>query len=210
MNGIRRFLIAGSGLALTVGMVLAAGSSASAYGKANWQVAFSGNFNNAAAGGGGGGFWGWCDFAGGVQSGDDADCAFSNYFFTTGGASGGFLATVQIEGTAWDVEPTTFPAPGFPPNDFFITAGSVKLTGPAVVQAIAAGIVPPACTLAGSTATCPIAVVEGSRPLQPRHGSSSGARALLAQEHLEDAGLYPAARQPAQYPGRSDPIEFHG
>jgi hypothetical protein len=170
MNGIRRFLIAGSGLALTVGMVLAAGSSASAYGKANWQVAFSGNFNNAAAGGGGGGFWGWCDFAGGVQSGDDADCAFSNYFFTTGGASGGFLATVQIEGTAWDVEPTTFPAPGFPPNDFFITAGSVKLTGPAVVQAIAAGIVPPACTLAGSTATCPIAVVEAAGLFSPDTG----------------------------------------
>ncbi len=36
MNGIPRFLIAGCGLALTAGMVFAAGSSASAYGKANW------------------------------------------------------------------------------------------------------------------------------------------------------------------------------
>ncbi len=105
-----------------------------------------------------------------MQSGGDADCAFTDYFFSTRGASGGFLASVQIEGTAWDVEPTTFPTPGFPPNDFFITAGSVKLAGPAVVTAIAAGFIPPACTLIGSTATCPIAVVEAAGLFSPDTG----------------------------------------
>ena len=175
MNGIRRLFVIGSGLALTIGLTVASAGSASAYGQANWQVAFSGNFNHTSGGGGASGFWGWCDFAGGVQSGSDADCSLSNYFFGSGGASTGFLVNERIQGTAWDMEPTTFPAPGLPANDFFITAGSVTLTGPMIAKSIASGFVPPGCSVTGSTATCPIPALEALHFYSPDTGVPAAA-----------------------------------
>ena len=51
--------------------------------------------------------------------------------------------------------------PCFSSTDFHITGGTVTLTGPSVVQLVAAGQVPPGCSVTGSTATCPIAVIGG-------------------------------------------------
>jgi hypothetical protein len=175
MNRIRRSLVFGSSFVILTAMLVVPSTSARAYGAATWQVAFSGNFNNATAGGGSSGFWGWCDFAGGVQSGDDADCSVSNYFFQGGGASTGFSVTERIQGTAWDVEPTTFPTPGFPPNDFFITSGTVTISGPTIVKAIASGFVPPSCALRGNTATCPIPVLEAAGIYAPDTGVPAAA-----------------------------------
>jgi hypothetical protein len=175
VNGIRRLFVVGSGLALTIGLLVAAAGSASAYGKANWQVAFSGNFNNTSGGGGSSGFWGWCDFAGGVQNGTDADCSVTNYFFSRSGASTGFLVSERIHGTAWDMEPTQFNPPPLPPLDFFITDGTVTLTGPTVLKAIAAGMVPPDCTVSGSTATCSIPVLEAAGIYGPDTGVPAAA-----------------------------------
>jgi hypothetical protein len=170
VNGIRRLLVVGSGLALTIALTVAAAGPAGAYGKANWQVAFSGNSNNTSGGGGSSGFWGWCDFAGGVTSGTDADCSVNNYFFSGGGASTGFLVSERIHGTSWDMEPTLFNPPPLPPNDFFITDGTVTLTGPTVIKAVAAGMVPPTCTLTGSTVTCSIPVLEAAGIYAPDTG----------------------------------------
>jgi hypothetical protein len=161
MHGIRRFVVIGAGLALTIGMAVAGAGTASAYGQANWQAAFSGNFNHTPNGSGG--FWGWCAFSGGVSSGDEADCSLSQYFSTSGsGASGGNLIAERISGTAWDVEPSfSPPPPPFPQNDFFITAGSVTLTGPTIGSVIRSGApAPPGCSATGSTATCTIAALE--------------------------------------------------
>lgn len=170
MHRIRRRLTLGISLLLPIGMIFVLSTSATAYGPANWQAAFSGNFNSAMAGGGGVGFWGWCEFAGGVRSGDDADCSTPFYLHPPGNASSGMLVMSRIHGSAWDTEPPTFPslAPGV--NDFFITAGTVTLTGPTIGQALAAGFFPPSCTVNGSTATCPIPVLEAAGIFSPDTG----------------------------------------
>ena len=59
MNGIRRWFFVAVASVLTAGMTVIGSPAASAYGAANWQVAFSGNFNNTTGGGGANGFWGW-------------------------------------------------------------------------------------------------------------------------------------------------------
>ncbi len=107
------------------------------------------------------GFWGWCAFAGstdGGLSGSSAECTLTEYFLSNG-VTGGALFHEQISGTAWDMEapivPAPFPLPpGFPPNDFFIPAGTVTLTGPTIAGIIASGPPPPGsgCTATGSTA----------------------------------------------------------
>jgi hypothetical protein len=94
-----------------------------AYGQANWQATFSGT--GTAPGMGGFGFWGWCDFAGGVTSGNEADCSFAEYGHGTGGS--GFTCHENVDGTAWDVSGVT--------GDFVIESGTisvnpVSLTGP--------------------------------------------------------------------------------
>jgi len=158
VNWIRRYLTIGSAFAVTISTVILLSTSASAYGAANWQAAFSGNFNSP---GSSFGFWGWCDFVG-VTSGEDADCALSNYFFGARGASTGFLVAERIQGSAWDVEACS---PGFclapDTQDFFITDGTVVLSGPNIAQMVKANFVPPGCTVSGATATCPIPVLEG-------------------------------------------------
>jgi hypothetical protein len=72
--------------AALAGAILAASATpASAYGKANWQIAFAGTATQPGVGGLG--FWGWCDFAGGASfnsagqatSGSSGDCEYAVY-----------------------------------------------------------------------------------------------------------------------------------
>lgn len=106
-----------------------------AYGQAQWQVGFSGNFLNQTSLARFG-FWGWCDFAGstaGGSSGTQADCENTFYAFNgTVGAHATVLLQESIQGTAWSMQPTSMPIPGLPPNDFFITSGTVTVAGPVV------------------------------------------------------------------------------
>jgi hypothetical protein len=101
---MRRILLA---VSVAVGLVAVAvalsAPTASAYGKANWQAAFSGSFTYPHSELGGFGFWGWCDFAGGVTSGNDADCQISEYVHNVpflGGTS--FNCELSIDATSWD------------------------------------------------------------------------------------------------------------
>jgi hypothetical protein len=114
-RGIKRaalaFFAAG---ALMIAMLAAVGATpASAYGKANWQATFAGTVT--FPGGGGFGFWGWCAFAGGVSSGNSADCQFAQYSHAP---TGGFTCHESVDGTSW-----TTGADG----DFLVT-GTVTVT----------------------------------------------------------------------------------
>ncbi len=148
--------------------------ASSAYGKENWQTTFAGTF--VSPGSGNSGFWGWCAFGGGtpssagapVTSGTDADCEESFYF----GPSHAIQAHESISGTAWDMEPCTI-APCVTPNDFFITSGTMTISGPDVVQHL--GTVGPlllslGCTITGETATCSLLVWEGLGTYNPDTG----------------------------------------
>jgi hypothetical protein len=95
LTGVALVLLIG---ALGIALVSSAHShTARAYGKANWQAAFSGTF--VTPGSGGGGFWGWCDFGGGVNSGNTGDCEFSQYFHAPAG--GGLTCEVSMDITSW-------------------------------------------------------------------------------------------------------------
>jgi len=96
MTGVALVLLVG---ALAVALVSSAHShTARAYGKANWQVAFSGT-GTAPGTGQGFGFWGWCDFGGGVSSGNTGDCEFSQYFHAPAGS--GLTCEVSMDITSW-------------------------------------------------------------------------------------------------------------
>jgi hypothetical protein len=63
-------------------------------------------------------------------------------------------------------------------QDFFITAGTVTLSGPSIAQAVKAGVIPTGpglCTVAGSTATCPIWVLEAAGIYGPDTGIPAAA-----------------------------------
>ncbi len=139
-----------------------------AYGAANYQVGFAGT-GVLKGSGQQFGFWGWCDFAGGTgspaTSGTDADCKSNNYFQSP---SGRIQLTQSIQGTAWDVKLNTCPPnppgtcapPGVTPFDFFITAGTVTLSGPFILLLEKSGPPPPVCTTTGTVITCPIWFLE--------------------------------------------------
>ncbi len=112
-----------------------------AYGIAQFQVGFSGNCNNVSlCGGGVSGFWGWCEFGGSTSktTGTDADCQITFYFFNhTGGPSFGPI-TDSIRGTQWSLAPGAG-TPIFGVPDFFITDGTVTVSGPVVFQHTGSG-----------------------------------------------------------------------
>jgi hypothetical protein len=81
-----------------VGLLAFAAAPASGYGKATWQTAFNGTFNFPGTGTALG-FWGWCDFAGGISSGTDADCQIAEYFHAPAGT--GWTCQLTIAGTSW-------------------------------------------------------------------------------------------------------------
>jgi hypothetical protein len=92
-------------LVITVSAVISGAAAmvsatpALAYGKATWQAALTGTFTYPTTGTGFG-FWGWCDFAGGVTSGDDADCQIAEYMHSAAGT--GWTCELSIDGTSWD------------------------------------------------------------------------------------------------------------
>ena len=99
----RRMLLAVSVAAGLVAVAVALSApTASAYGKATWQTAFSGSFTYPGTELGGFGFWGWCDFVGGVTSGNDADCQISEYVHNVPFFGPSFNCELSIEATAWD------------------------------------------------------------------------------------------------------------
>lgn len=100
-------------LAGLVGVLAVAGASAIpayGYGKATWQAALTGTFVIPSSGIGEG-FWGWCDFAGGVTSGDDADCQVAEYLHLPDGT--GWTCQLSIDATSWDESIQNFPFPTF-------------------------------------------------------------------------------------------------
>src|SRR6266571_180616 len=101
-----RTLVRRSVAALLVALVLAvsAATPGLAYGKDNWQVAFSGTAT-APTTGFGFGFWGWCAFGGGVTSGNTGDCEISQYVHTS---SGGVTCEQSLDITSWSGAGGTF------------------------------------------------------------------------------------------------------
>ncbi len=165
-----------------------------AYGPAQWQVTFSGTFTNSTAHTTSG-FWGWCDFAGSAadgQSGTSADCQVATYFFAGNGASAGSLIHQSIMGTAWSIRPSTMPPlPGVPPDDFFITDGSMSVSGPFVVKFISQlpGPIPPGCTLIGQVATCPLSFWESVGLYSPDTGVPAAPGHYSLANLLEAVGV---------------------
>ena len=132
-----------------------------AYGVPNWQVGFAGT--GILPGNGGFGFWGWCAFAGGVTSGNEADCQLSTYFHSNpGGINGEF----SIHGTAWDMQPALMPPPpgsGLPADDFFITAGTETISGQfgaSIISIAGPFLLAAGCTITGNSVTCPLSLWE--------------------------------------------------
>ena len=122
---IRRVLLILSVGAVLAGAVVAVSASpALGYGKATWQAALTGTFTFPTTGFGLG-FWGWCDFAGGVTSGTDADCEIAEYFHNPPPGFGpAFTCELSVDATAWDESGLTFDG----------SAPAFAVTGTAVVH----------------------------------------------------------------------------
>src|SRR5229473_5668510 len=90
---------------LAVAVVASSASPALAYGKANWQVAINGTATFPSSGTAFG-FWGWCEFAGGVTSGNDGDCQFAQYFHAPVGS--GFTCHLSLDVSSWNATGGTF------------------------------------------------------------------------------------------------------
>jgi hypothetical protein len=119
----RAVLILTAASVLAGAMAAASASPALAYGKANWQVAINGTATFPGTGGGFG-FWGWCEFAGGVRSGNDGDCEFAQYIH--GPAGSGFTCHLSLDVSSWDATGGTFVITGT------ASVNPTRLTGPCV------------------------------------------------------------------------------
>jgi len=143
-------------------LALSIAPTVNAYGAgANWQVGFAGTLNTP--GSGGFGFWGWCALGGGTgspaTSGTDSDCQIATYAHSS---SGNFQVHQAVHGTAWSENTCTL-QPCLAANDFYITAGTMSLDGPAAQQIIdiAGPLLRSAgCTINGGTVTCPLSLWE--------------------------------------------------
>jgi hypothetical protein len=104
---IRRAALAvfAASLLTTAALAVATAGPASAYGKANWQVTFNGTATIPSTGNGFG-FWGWCEFSGGVVSGNDGDCEFAQYLHMPSGT--GFTCHESLDVSAWTGAGGTF------------------------------------------------------------------------------------------------------
>jgi hypothetical protein len=110
------------GIAVTLG-IFAATPALAAYGAENWQIGFAGT-GVAPGTGVGFGFWGWCAFGGGVTSGNDGDCQFSQYFHAPAGS--GLTCEESLDITSWHVMGGTFFVTGT------ATVNPTSLTDPCV------------------------------------------------------------------------------
>ena len=122
-TGARRLLLVASVVGVLACAVVA--TSAFAYGKATWQTALTGTFTFPASdffGLTGEGFWGWCDFAGGLTSGDDADCQIAEYMHSAAGS--GWTCQLSIDGS-WTQGPEDFD----PTSITFHMTGSLLIHG---------------------------------------------------------------------------------
>jgi hypothetical protein len=161
----RRIVMVGGMVLLATGLMLASWSPALAYGKANWQVTFSGT-------GPGFGFWGWCDFAGATTwspsglptSGTTGDCQFSEYLHMTS-ARGTCEVSVDLADEAgqpaWQVEPSVVTGT----NDFFFS-GTMK-THPVSETAFCENI-------PGSPPSTTFSNFDSFLPVHPGHLNASG------------------------------------
>jgi len=132
-----------AGAVLTAGVaVVATATPAMAYGKANWQLTFAGTANLPSTGNSFG-FWGWCDLAGGVASGNSGDCQIAQYVHAPAG--GGFTCHENIDLTAW----TTTTGTGT-----FVLSGSVAVV-PVSVTDLCLGLFPGSSPFAGVNSTIP-------------------------------------------------------
>ena len=113
-------LFALTGLLAAV-VVVSSASPALAYGKANWQVTVNGTAIFPGTGTGFG-FWGWCEFAGGVRSGNDGDCEFAQYFHAPSGS--GFTCHLSLDVSSWTAAGGTFVITGT------ASVNPTRLTGP--------------------------------------------------------------------------------
>jgi len=105
LSRTRRLLLVASLVGvLACAVVGTSATPALGYGKATWQTAFTGTFTFPTTGFGAG-FWGWCDFAGGVTAGDDADCEIAEYFHFQAGT--GWTCELSIDGS-WVQGPEVF------------------------------------------------------------------------------------------------------
>ncbi len=95
----RRLVVASLVGVVTCAAVGASATPALAYGKANWQTTLHGTFNFPGTGFSFG-FWGWCDFGGGVLSGNSADCQLEEYVHQPAGA--GWNCHLDIDVTQWN------------------------------------------------------------------------------------------------------------
>lgn len=119
---IRRLLPRSAvGLMAAATVVLVGAGPAQAYGRATWQVTFNGTA--VQPGVGGFGFWGWCDFAGGLTSGNSADCEYAQYLHAPGG---NLTCHDSLDITSWAISRT---------NDDFLVTGTATIKPAAVADA---------------------------------------------------------------------------
>ncbi len=123
-------------------MALSIAPTSHAYGKAQWQAGFSGTCNNPSfcgffgfPPGFTGGFWGWCEFGGsnGASSpgttGTSGDCQISVYVNPPGQtATNPYHISQDV--TSWLIDTGSLVCPSTSMPCFFITGGSLELTGP--------------------------------------------------------------------------------
>ena len=95
-----------------------------AYGKENWQIGAAGTGVFPGTGVGFG-FWGWCALGGGVTSGNNGDCEFSQYQHAPAGSGiPSFTCQLSLDITSWDGSGGTFVVTGT------ATVNPTSLTGP--------------------------------------------------------------------------------
>lgn len=132
-ESFRKLVLAVGISAIAVCAVVGASATpAFGYRKATWQATLTGTFNYPGTGDSFG-FWGWCDFAGGITSGDDANCQISEYSHgMTIFGSTPFNCELSIDATSWDESGSTF---DFKPQPAFAVTGTAvvhpKTLGPA-------------------------------------------------------------------------------
>jgi len=162
-------------------LVLSIAPAVSAYGLEQWQTAFSGTCSNLALCGAvvglpgvpvRFGFWGWCAFGGSDggsavgTTGTTADCQITTYF-TSGGPTNPFHASFDISG--WTIATgSAFLPSGV--QGFFLTSGTVEVTGPgATLLGIPTGVVLPLSAACGPVALTPGTPCDTGIPAIPGH-----------------------------------------
>jgi hypothetical protein len=116
--------------ALAVALVSNAHSrSALAYGKENWQIGVSAT-GVLPGTGVGFGFWGWCAFGGGVTSGNNGDCQFSQYQHAPSGSGiPAFTCEESFDITSWEAEKLSSPFVTFVIDAATVTVHPTSQTG---------------------------------------------------------------------------------